>query len=302
MPAEGLPWLPGPELLTVEEILTVAEVCVAHGVEKIRLTGGEPLLRRELLEIISGLAKLSPRPEISLTSNGLGLEKMASSLRDAGLNRINISLDTLDQERFLKLTHRDRLADVFSGIKAAEAADFNPIKINAVLMRGINEDEAPKLLAWALERGYQMRFIEQMPLDPQHGWNRSEMLTADEIIAKLELNHVLTPLDDRGSSPAELFLVDGGPATVGIIGSVTRPFCADCDRIRLTSDGQIRNCLFATSEADVRGILRSGLPVHVIEQQVAEVLFAEVRMKKKGHGIGDPEFEQPKRPMSAIGG
>ena len=302
MPAEGLPWLPGPELLTVQEILTVAEVCVAHGIEKIRLTGGEPLLRRELLEIISGLAKLSPRPEISLTSNGLGLEKMAASLRDAGLNRINISLDTLDQERFLKLTHRDRLADVFSGIKAAEEAGFTPIKINAVLMRGINEDEAPKLLAWALERGYQMRFIEQMPLDPQHGWNRNEMLTADEIIAKLELSHVLTPLDERGSSPAELFLVDGGPATVGIIGSVTRPFCADCDRIRLTSDGQIRNCLFATSEADVRGILRSGLPAHVIEQQVAEVLFAEVRMKKKGHGIGDPEFEQPKRPMSAIGG
>jgi cyclic pyranopterin phosphate synthase len=302
MPAEGLPWLPGPELLTVQEILTVAEVCVSHGVEKIRLTGGEPLLRRELLEIISGLAKLSPRPEISLTSNGLGLEKMAASLRDAGLNRINISLDTLDQERFLKLTHRDRLADVFSGIKAAEAAGFTPIKINAVLMRGINEDEAPKLLAWALERGYQMRFIEQMPLDPQHGWNRNEMLTADEIIAKLELSHVLTPLDERGSSPAELFLVDDGPATVGIIGSVTRPFCADCDRIRLTSDGQIRNCLFATSEADVRGILRSGLPAHVIEQQVAEVLFAEVRMKKKGHGIGDPEFEQPKRPMSAIGG
>ena len=302
MPAEGLPWLPGPELLTVQEILTVAEVCIAHGVEKIRLTGGEPLLRRELLEIISGLAKLSPRPEISLTSNGLGLEKMAASLRNAGLNRINISLDTLDQERFLKLTHRDRLADVFSGIKAAEEAGFTPIKINAVLMRGINEDEAPKLLAWALERGYQMRFIEQMPLDPQHGWNRNEMLTADEIIAKLELSHVLTPLDERGSSPAELFLVDGGPATVGIIGSVTRPFCADCDRIRLTSDGQIRNCLFATSEADVRGILRSGLPAHVIEQQVAEVLFAEVRMKKKGHGIGDPEFEQPKRPMSAIGG
>ena len=302
MPAEGLPWLPGPELLTVQEILTVAEVCVAHGVEKIRLTGGEPLLRRELLEIISGLANLSPRPEISLTSNGLGLEKMAASLRNAGLNRINISLDTLDQERFLKLTHRDRLADVFSGIKAAEEAGFTPIKINAVLMRGINEDEAPKLLAWALERGYQMRFIEQMPLDPQHGWNRNEMLTADEIIAKLELSHVLTPLDERGSSPAELFLVDGGPATVGIIGSVTRPFCADCDRIRLTSDGQIRNCLFATSEADVRGILRSGLPAHVIEQQVAEVLFAEVRMKKKGHGIGDPEFQQPKRPMSAIGG
>ena len=209
MPAEGLPWLPGPELLTVQEILKVAEVCVAHGVEKIRLTGGEPLLRRELLEIISGLATLSPRPEISLTSNGLGLEKMAASLRDAGLNRINISLDTLDQERFLKLTHRDRLADVFSGIKAAEAAGFTPIKINAVLMRGINEDEAPKLLAWALERGYQMRFIEQMPLDPQHGWNRNEMLTADEIIAKLELSHVLTPLDERGSSPAELFLVDG---------------------------------------------------------------------------------------------
>ena len=175
MPAEGLPWLPGPELLTVQEILKVAEVCVAHGVEKIRLTGGEPLLRRELLEIISGLANLSPRPEISLTSNGLGLEKMAASLRNAGLNRINISLDTLDQDRFLKLTHRDRLVDVFSGIKAAQAAGFTPIKINAVLMRGINEDEAPKLLAWALERGYQMRFIEQMPLDPQHGWNRNEM-------------------------------------------------------------------------------------------------------------------------------
>ena len=204
MPAEGLPWLPGPELLTVQEILTVAEVCVAHGVEKIRLTGGEPLLRRELLEIISGLANLSPRPEISLTSNGLGLEKMAASLRNAGLNRINISLDTLDQDRFLKLTHRDRLVDVFSGIKAAQAAGFTPIKINAVLMRGINEDEAPKLLAWALERGYQMRFIEQMPLDAGDAWTRKNLITAEEIYQQLNAEFELTPVEDRDRKSTRL--------------------------------------------------------------------------------------------------
>ncbi len=296
MPAEGLDWLPKPELLTDDELVRLVEVFVSLGVRTVRLTGGEPLLRPGLPGLVSRLTALGL--SLSLTTNGLGLARQAQALRDAGLRRVNVSLDTLRPDRFLELTRRDRLADVLAGLAAAKAAGLEPVKVNTVLMRGSNDDEAVELLHWALEAGYALRFIEQMPLDPQHGWDRSTMVGADEILERLRRHVRLTPVEQRGSAPAEEFLVDDGPATVGVVGSVTRPFCASCDRLRLTADGQVRNCLFAREESDLRVPLRAGAG----DDELAERMRAAVTAKKAGHGIGSPGFVQPDRPMSAIGG
>ncbi|WP_433501025.1 GTP 3',8-cyclase MoaA [Sphaerimonospora sp. CA-214678] len=301
MPPEGLDWLPKPDLLTAEEIVRLVRLGVERlGITEVRFTGGEPLLRRELPQIVAAAAALRPRPQISLTTNGIGLARLAGVLAEAGLDRVNVSLDTLDREVFVRLAHRDRLRDVLDGLAAADEAGLTPVKVNAVLMRGINDAEAVPLLSYCLERGYELRFIEQMPLDAQHGWRREDMVTADEIIGLLKDSFDLTDDDPaaRGSAPAELFLVNGGPARVGVIGSVTRPFCGTCDRVRLTADGQIRNCLFATEESDLRTALRSGAS----DDDLAERWTAAVARKKAGHGIDDPGFLQPARPMSAIGG
>jgi cyclic pyranopterin phosphate synthase len=301
MPAEGLEWLPRPDLLTDDELLRLIELAVTRlGISEIRFTGGEPLLRRGLPGIVERTAALTPRPEISLTTNGIGLDRLAAPLRAAGLDRINVSLDTLTPAVFVELARRDRMADVLAGLAAAAAAGLQPVKINTVLMRGVNDDEAVSLLRFCLEHGYQLRFIEQMPLDAQHGWRRAEMVTADEILAKLGTEFTLTPDDpaERGSAPAEVFLVDGGPARVGIIGSVTRPFCGACDRVRLTADGQLRNCLFARTENDLRLPLRAGAS----DDELAAIWARCIRAKLPGHGINDPGFLQPARPMSAIGG
>ncbi|MGC5012152.1 GTP 3',8-cyclase MoaA [Streptosporangium sp. DT93] len=301
MPPEGLEWLPKPELLTADEIVRLVTIGVERlGITEVRYTGGEPLLRRELADIVSRTAVLTPAPQVSLTTNGIGLSRMAASLAAAGLSRVNVSLDTLDRETFKRLAHRDRLDDVLRGLEAADAAGLRPVKVNTVLMRGINDHEAVPLLRYCLERGYELRFIEQMPLDAQHGWTRENMITADEILARLGEAFRLTGDDpvERGSAPAESFLVDGGPAGVGVIGSVTRPFCGACDRVRLTADGQIRNCLFATDESDLRAAMRSGAG----DDEIAERWRSAVRIKKAGHGIDDPSFLQPSRPMSAIGG
>jgi cyclic pyranopterin phosphate synthase len=302
MPVDGLDWLPNQAILTDDELLRVIRVATEHGIERVRLTGGEPLIRPSLIEIVRSIAALALRPEITLTTNGIGLAALAEPLANAGLDRINVSLDTLDPSRFAAITHRNRWADVIAGLEAAKETTLKPIKVNSVLLRGINDDEAPALLDWAIENGYSLRFIEQMPLDPQHGWSRDEMVSADEILRELSVTHRLTALGatSRGSSPAEEFLIGDGPATVGIIGSVTRPFCADCDRLRLTADGQILNCLFAREEDDLRAILRSGSDG--IDTEIAAVLFGSVAKKKAGHGIGEPGFVQPTRPMSAIGG
>ena len=301
MPPEGLDWLPGDEVLTADEIVRLIRIGVARlGILEVRFTGGEPLLRRDLETIVARTADLVPRPEISLTTNGIGLARRAAALADAGVDRINVSLDTLRPEVFRKMARRDRLPDVLAGLAAAAAAGLTPVKVNAVLMRGINDDEAVPLLAYCVERGYELRFIEQMPLDAQHGWKRAEMVTADEIFASLSASFSLTPDEAhaRGSAPAETFLVDGGPARVGVIASVTRPFCGSCDRVRLTADGQIRNCLFARSENDLRSLLRSGAS----DAEIALAWQAAVAVKLPGHGINDPSFLQPDRPMSAIGG
>src|SRR5712691_6379247 len=301
MPAEGLDWLPRPELLTDDEVVRLIAVAVGHlGVREVRFTGGEPLLRRGLMTIVARTAALRPRPEISLTTNGIGLAKTAAALREAGLDRINVSLDTLRPEVFRKLALRDRLPDVLDGLEAAAAAGLTPVKVNTVLMRGINDDEAVPLLRYCLQRGYELRFIEQMPLDAQHGWKRENMVTADEILDALSRHFKLTAADprERGSAPAETFLVDGGPARVGVIGSVTRPFCGTCDRVRLTADGQVRNCLFARDESNLRDPLRHGAS----DEELAAIWQRAVAVKLPGHGINDPGFLQPARPMSAIGG
>jgi len=298
MPADGVPWLARSTMLSTEEIVRVARVGVEHGITGIRLTGGEPLLRVDVVDVVSRLTALDGAPEVSLTTNALRLPALAAPLRDAGLTRVNISLDTLERARFQQLTRRDRLVETIAGIAAADAAGLAPIKINAVAMRGVNDDEVVALTRFAVERGYQMRFIEQMPLDGGHTWDRVQMVTQAEILERLSAEFTLTEVASRGPAPAELWYVDGGPATVGIIASVTAPFCGSCDRLRLTADGQLRACLFSEAEVHTRQILREG----GTDDDLADAYRRCLAGKKAGHGIGEPGFHQPDRPMSAIGG
>ncbi len=302
MPAEGVPWLPKQELLSTDELLSVVRIAVQAGITEVRLTGGEPLLRPDVVDIVAGIASLNAHDgqpvEVSLTTNALRLAKLAAPLRSAGLRRVNISLDTLQPERFRQLARRDRLNDTLIGIQAAADAGFHPVKLNAVLMRGVNDDEAVALTRWAIERGYEMRFIEQMPLDAGHTWQRSAMVTGAEIMHRLTAELDLTPLPGRGAAPAERFMVDGGPGTVGVIASVSQPFCGACDRLRLTADGQLRSCLFARAETDLRAALRSDGD----DDEIIALIHRCLAGKLPGHGINEPGFLQPRRPMSAIGG
>jgi cyclic pyranopterin phosphate synthase len=308
MPAEGLPWLTKAQRLTDDEFVRLAELFVKLGVRSIRLTGGEPLVHPTLPDVVARLARLAPRPELSLTTNGVTLDRFARKLADAGLDRINVSVDTLDHARFAALTRRDRLDAVLAGVAAAADAGLAPVKINSVLVRGSNFDEAPTLLDWALRNGYRLRFIEHMPLDADHIWSRQQMVTADEILALLRETYRIEPAGtERAHAPAEEFDVLDGPhraswaapvGRLGIIASVTRPFCRECDRLRLTADGQLRTCLFARSETDLRGPLRGGAS----DGELAEVIADAVAEKQAGHGIGSAEFVQPARTMSAIGG
>ncbi|MBS41935.1 MAG: GTP 3',8-cyclase MoaA [Nocardioides sp.] len=300
MPAEGLDWMPTDQQLSDDEVVRLVGVAARHlGVREVRFTGGEPLVRRGIVDIVGRVKAADPTLELSITTNALGLSRTAGALAEAGLDRVNVSLDTVRRDTFAEITRRDRLDDVVAGLAAAQEAGLGPVKVNAVLMRGVNDDQAPELLRWCLDRGYQLRFIEQMPLDAQHGWSRDGMVTADEIFGWLAAEFDLAPAGEpRGSAPAELFAVDGGPATVGVIASVTRPFCGDCDRVRLTADGQVRTCLFARHESDLRTALRAG----ATDEEIARRWAAAMRTKAPGHGIDDPSFLQPARPMSAIGG
>lgn len=303
MPADFADWLPSEHLLNTDEMLTVLDVATHLGINQIRLTGGEPLLRPDAVEVVRRINQLQKRPRISLTTNALRLPDLAKPLAEAGLERVNVSLDTLDADRFKQLTHRDRFEDVIAGLEAAKAAGLTPVKVNAVLMRGVNDDEAIPLLRHALAHGWNLRFIEQMPLDAGGLWARTHMVTADEIMQILSSEFELTPVPGRGSAPAEEFLVNGGPGKVGIIASVSRPFCGACDRLRLTADGQFRNCLFAQDETDVRQVLREeSWTLARKRQEIANVLHRVTHAKLPGHGINDPAFVQPPRPMSAIGG
>lgn len=299
MPAEGMPWLPKDDLLTYEEITRFARVCLDLGVTGIRLTGGEPTVRADLPVLVRMLHDLRPGLDLSLTTNGIKLAAMADSLRDAGLTRVNVSLDTLDPERFHRLARRDRFREVIAGLEAARRVGFHPIKVNSVLMRGFNEDEPVRLARWARDEGYELRFIEWMPLDFQHGWSRDQLVAADDVLARISEELPLEPdVGQDPSAPATLYRYLDGRGRVGVIASVTRPFCGRCDRIRLTADGQIRTCLFALKEYDFRAAMRGGAD----DAAIADLLRAAVWRKKPGHLINSPFFRQPERGMSAIGG
>lgn len=300
MPAAGLDWLPGEDLLTFDEITRLLRLAVTRlGVTSVRFTGGEPLLYRRLEDVVATTARLRPRPEIALTTNGVGLARRAADLAAAGLDRVNVSLDTVDAAHFAAITRRRRLDDVLEGLAAAASAGLSPVKVNAVLDPVTGIDDAVDLLRFCLRRGYQLRIIEQMPLDADHRWRRDASLTAGEIVTALKTHFDLSPDPaPRGSAPAGLWLVDGGPATVGVIASVSAPFCSACDRTRMTADGQVRSCLFATEETDLRTLLRSGAD----DTEVELAWRAAMWRKAAGHGIGEPGFVQPQRPMSAIGG
>ncbi|MCC2031145.1 GTP 3',8-cyclase MoaA [Microbacterium allomyrinae] len=307
MPEQGNEWLAKTSILTLDEIVRIAGIAAADGITTFRLTGGEPLLRTDIVEVVRRLSRITGpdgRPvEIAMTTNGIRLRELLPALADAGLSRLNISIDTLRRDRFRELTRRDRLDDVLDGIAAAAASDLRPVKLNAVAMRDVNVDEIVELVEFAIAHDAQMRFIEQMPLDAGHTWDRSRMVTQDEILEVLARRWTLTPVPGRGGAPAARWVLDGGPHTVGVIASVTAPFCGDCDRLRLTADGQLRNCLFSTTEYDLLPILRQTPSViEAVDGDIDRMLRSCVRGKLPGHAINDPSFLQPARGMNAIGG
>lgn len=313
MPAEGVQPVPGERILTDAEVVRLVRIAVERlGVREVRFTGGEPLLRKGLEKIVAATSALSTdvgtRVETSLTTNALGLRHRARGLKEAGLTRVNVSMDAADRETYAALTRRDRFDDAVAGARAAAEAGLLPVKVNAVLVRGVNDAQAVRLVAEALVSGYELRFIEQMPLGPSGQWTRSGMVAAEEILSRLESAFKLMarPGTERGSSPAELWDVAPGKVdgvehpggTVGVIASITRPFCGDCDRTRLTADGQVRSCLFAREETDLRSLLRAGAD----DDTIADAWRAAMWGKQPGHGVDDPSFLQPSRTMSAIGG
>ena len=317
MPAQGLQWLPTPDLLTTAELARLGRIAVERlGVERIRLTGGEPLLRRDLEEIIGSLSALRTstgvKPDIALTTNGLGLEKRATGLRAAGLDRVNISIDSLDPQDYAAITRRDRLADVLTGIAGAQEAGLDPIKVNAVAVPATVEERAPRLLAECLRRGWQLRFIEHMPLGPRETWSSQDVVGVDQILGVLrEAGFSLTEVGRPDRRPAALWRVAAGSAsgqdhpagTVGVIASVTAPFCSDCDRTRITADGRLMTCLFSSTETDLRGPMRAGAD----DDELIRIWSRATWGKPRAHGSDSPQtegdgFARPQRTMSAIGG
>jgi len=306
MPAEGLPWLPKDQALSADEIVRLVTIGVRDlGVRQVRFTGGEPLLRADLVDIVRRVAALEPRPDVSLTTNAIGLAQRAQALRDAGLDRVNVSLDSLHAQTFTQLTRRPFLDKVLAGVDAAAAAGLTPVKINAVLLPGVNDHEAADLLAWALAGGHELRFIEQMPLDADHTWERDSFVTSLDIRTRLAERFVLSPhAAPRDGAPAERFDVVGHGAdaglagTVGIIASVSDPFCGDCRRTRLTAEGGVRSCLFGDAETGLRDPMRAGAD----DRELADLWRGAMWTKPASHGIDRPDFVQPARSMSAIGG
>ena len=317
MPAQGLQWLPTPDLLTTAELARLGRIAVERlGVERIRLTGGEPLLRRDLEEIIGSLSALRTstgvKPDIALTTNGLGLEKRATGLRAAGLDRVNISIDSLDPQDYAAITRRDRLADVLTGIAGAQEAGLDPIKVNAVAVPTTVEERAPRLLVECLRRGWQLRFIEHMPLGPRETWSSQDVVGVDQILGVLrEAGFTLTEVGRPDRRPAALWRVAAGSAsgqdhpagTVGVIASVTAPFCSDCDRTRVTADGRLMTCLFSSTETDLRGPMRAGAD----DDELIRIWSRATWGKPRAHGSDSPQtegdgFARPQRTMSAIGG
>jgi len=302
MPEEGMEWLAREELLSYEEIATVARICVERfGFEAIRLTGGEPLVRAHVSRLVRMLAPLGV--DLALTTNGVRLPELAAELADAGLTRVNVSLDTLRRERFLALTRRDELDRVIAGIDAAVAAGLAPVKVNAVVMRGVNDDEVVDLARFGRERGVGMRFIEFMPLDAQGEWSHDKVVPAREILDRID---AVFPIESEGAvghvEPAARHRYRDGDGDVGVIPSVTEPFCDNCDRVRLTAEGRFRTCLFALEETDLRTALRADGSAVSVDDRVADAIVAAVGTKWAGHRIGQVDFVRPDRSMSQIGG
>jgi len=297
MPA-NVQWLPKPEILSFEEIEYLVTLFAKEGVDELRLTGGEPLVRRDLHVLVGRLLKVPGIKELSLTTNGHFLKERASSLRDAGMKRINISLDSLRPDRFAKITRSDSFNKVMEGIAQAKAVGFDPIKINCVAIRGFNDDEIIDFLKWGAENELKIRFIEFMPLDGDHNWKLPNVLTKAEILEKAaEFAEYRQVMEDR-PAPAAKFKIANGKSDFGVIPSVTEPFCANCSRIRITAEGKFRNCLFAVDETDLRGPLRSG----ATPDELLNLIRNAVYSKWAGHKINHPDFEQPRRAMYAIGG
>jgi cyclic pyranopterin phosphate synthase len=300
MPADGLPWLDRDELLRFEEIERTVRVFAGLGVESVRLTGGEPLVRRDFPKLVAMLARVEGLADLSLTTNGYLLERDADALVAAGLRRINISVDSLQRDRFFQITRRDSLPQVLRGIDAAARhPELRPIKINAVALRGFSEEEAVPFAEYARRTGFQVRFIEFMPLDADRAWSQDAVLTGAEVRAAIERVHPLEELPREPSATARVFRFrDGGDGEIGFVNPVSEPFCADCDRVRLTSDGKLRTCLFSLHETDLRGPLRDGAG----DRELAELIRDAVWRKELKHHVGEPGFRQPPRTMSAIGG
>ena len=297
MPSEGMQWLPRSEVLTFEEIERLARIFVERfGVEGIRLTGGEPTVRAHLPALISRLADLGV--DVAMTTNGATLRNTADEYRAAGLRRINISLDTLDRARFAEMTRRDELDNVLAGIDAAVAAGFDPVKVNAVIERGVNDHEIVDLAAFGRDRGVEVRFIEFMPLDATGHWMNDKVVGQDEIVAAIDAVFPVEQVPARGAAPADRWRYLDGGGTVGVIPSVTKPFCGDCDRVRLTAEGAFRTCLFATEEFDLRAAMRSGAS----DDDLAARIVAAVGTKWAGHRINQVDFIRPSKSMSQIGG
>jgi len=302
LPQEGIEWLPREELLTFEEIVRLARVLVSRfGVDSIRLTGGEPTVRADLHRLVGQLAELRPLAaeglDLSMTTNGTALPLIADRLRAAGLDRVNISLDTLRPDRFRTITKRDQFGRVLEGIEAAKEAGFDPIKVNVVAMRGVNDDEVVDFAAWGRNEGVEVRFIEFMPLDASGAWDLSMVVPAEEIVREIDAVFPIEAIE-RTSAPATSYRFRDGQGTIGVIPTVTKPFCGDCDRIRLTADGKIRTCLFALDEHDLRGLLRQGAS----DEELGLALQRIVGTKWAGHSIGNVSFKRPHRSMSQIGG
>ena len=300
MPAEGLPWLPKREVLTYEEILHLARIFIGLGVHTIRLTGGEPLMRQDVDVLIAGLTRLEPDLDLSMTTNGFFLTEKVRRLADAGLKRINVSLDSLRPERFERMVRRDGqlVFKILAGMRLAREAGLAPIKVNCVIMRGYNEDEIVDFAQLARDQDYQVRFIEYMPLDAQGEWTMDTVVPGAEIHARVHAAYPLRSHQGNGGEPATVYHFADGRGSIGIIASVSQPFCDSCNRIRITADGHLRTCLFSLHEHDLKGLLRSG----ATDEEIADFIIAAVWKKEAGHKINQPDFVKPDRSMSAIGG
>ncbi len=299
MPAEGLPWLERADVLTFEEIARIVRLLSELGVHDVRLTGGEPLVRRHFPTLVGMLAAIDGVDDLSVTTNGYLLERDAAALVEAGVNRFNVSIDSLQRDRFFEITRRDALPQVLRGLEALAAhPEAHPIKVNAVAMRGFSEQEAIPFAEFARQHPYEVRFIEFMPLDADHNWSREQMLSGDEVRAIIDARHPLEPEPREPSATARVYRFKDGQGRIGFINPVSEPFCSDCNRIRLTADGNLRTCLFSHNETSLRDPLRAGAS----DDQLVEVIRDAVWRKELKHRVNEPGYVQPARTMSAIGG